>query len=107
MARRMRGAAVAAACLAVAGTLAMSGQGRSVAAGDRDCSDFSTQAHPARAIPGGPLVGFSPSGPRLVGVASTVGGKRPRGFAWVRCGLHGQETVYTRASAFLAFVQGA
>ena len=40
----MRGAVGAAACLAVAATLAGGGQGRSVAAGDRDCSDFSTQA---------------------------------------------------------------
>ena len=35
---------VAAGCLAVAVTLAGIGQGRSAAAGDRDCSDFSTQA---------------------------------------------------------------
>ncbi|MGZ5412851.1 MAG: trypsin-like serine protease [Solirubrobacterales bacterium] len=107
MARRMRGAAVAAACLAVAGTLAMSGQGRSVAAGEPRLLGLLDPGAPCQGDSGGPLVGFSPSGPRLVGVASTVGGKRPRGFAWVRCGLQGQGTVYTRASAFLAFVQGA
>ena len=62
---------------------------------------------PCQGDSGGPLVGFSPSGPQLVGVASTVGGKRPRGFAWVRCGLQGQGAVYTRVSAFLDFIQGA
>lgn len=67
----------------------------------------SIRRSPCQGDSGGPLVGFSPSGPRLVGVASTVGGKRPRGFAWVRCGLQGQGAVYTRVSAFLAFVQGA
>jgi secreted trypsin-like serine protease len=56
---------------------------------------------------GGPLIGYSPSGPRLVGVASAVGGKSPRGFSWVNCGLESHATAYMRVSAYLSFIAGA
>jgi trypsin len=56
---------------------------------------------------GGPLIGYSPQGPQVIGVASTVGGKRPRGFEWVGCGLAGMGTNYIRVSAYLDFINGS
>jgi secreted trypsin-like serine protease len=63
-----------------------------------------TQRTPCHGDSGGPLIGYSPQGPRLVGVLSTGNSKRSRSFGWVECGIQGQGAAYIRVSAYLDFI---
>lgn len=55
---------------------------------------------------GGPLLGFTSDGVRVLGVVS-FGGVSPPKFFFVRCGLRRYPGAFTRVSAFLPFIQTA
>jgi secreted trypsin-like serine protease len=57
---------------------------------------------------GGPLVAFTPTGPRLIGIAeaSTAPVSKRNPFYSVFCGLKGYPSLHTRAFAFRDFIEG-